>query len=64
MRVWLGIVIVMVVVSCAFHVLMLFCFFLIDRRLAQAALGRKMTYKVDNVPHLVVIQDALPSRHS
>ena len=54
----------MMVMARRMHVLMLFGFFFIDFRRAQAALRGQMADIVDDVPHLLVFQNAFPSRHA
>src|SRR5258707_8921414 len=56
--------VVMIVSGSAMHVLVLFLFFLKNRRCAQAALWGKMADIVDDVPHLFVFLNPFPSRHA
>jgi hypothetical protein len=56
---------VFVVVSAgAGHVLMLFGFLFENLWLAQAALGWEVPNIVDDVPHLFILQNPFPPRHS
>ena len=71
MRVGLGLGLlvsgVVVVFRCSmlvFHGFVLFGFFLEDVRRAEAASSREVTDIADHLPHLIVFQNAFPSRHS
>src|SRR6266581_6434631 len=47
-----------------FHFLVLFFAFLVNGGRSQAALRGQVADEVHDVPHLLVIENALPSRHS
>lgn len=64
MRVRLGFILLISGPVFVLHCFVLLCFFFKDLRNTQTAFGRKVPQITDDLPHLVIFQDALPARHA